>query len=167
MINLNLQKKIVKNIVVRLMIITVSTLLILLPISIALFIKGVKNIQNNADSFLDRRLALLPVTITILTIEILLLIIWNFRYFTFKKINSPSEEIKTIYCQKVSLIKLFSLVGVKIKTKNTTLIYVSSKENKSLDMFKKELLHKTLSLKCYQNTNIIKKIDKKSIQAKP
>ena len=166
MTNLNLQKRTVKNIVVRLIIITVFTLLILLPISIALFYKGIEHIQTNEGTFLERRLALLPVTVIILTIEILFLIVWSFRYFTFKKINSLNEEIKTIYCKKISLIKIFSVVGLKIKTENKTLIYISSKDNEVFDTLKKELLHKTLQLKCYQSTSIIKKIDKKSIQSK-
>ncbi len=166
MTTLTLQKRTVKNIVVRLIIITVFTLLILLPISIALFYKGIEHIQTNEGTFLERRLALLPVTVIILTIEILFLIVWSFRYFTFKKINSLNEEIKTIYCKKISLIKIFSVVGLKIKTENKTLIYISSKDNEVFDTLKKELLHKTLQLKCYQNTSIIKKIEKKSIQSK-
>lgn len=166
MTNLNLQKRTVKNIVVKLIIITVSTLLILLPISIALFYKGIEHIQSNEGTFLERRLALLPVALIILTIEIVFLIVWSFRYFTFKKINSLNEEIKTIYCKKVSLIQIFSVVGLKIKTEHTKLIYILGKDNESLDSFKKELLHKTIPLKCYQNTKIIKRIDKKSIQSK-
>ncbi len=163
MTNLNLQKRTVKNIVVRLIIITVSTLFLLLPISIALFYKGCEHIQNNGGTFLERRLALLPVTLIVLAIEIFLLTVWSLRYFTFKKITFPNEESKTVYCKKISSIKIFSTIGLKIKTENKTLIYISAKENESLDTFKKEILHKTLSLKCYQDTNIIKKIDKKSI----
>ncbi|MBQ9729978.1 MAG: hypothetical protein IJV80_04105 [Clostridia bacterium] len=165
MTNLNLQKRTVKNIVVRLIIITVSTLLILLPIGIASFCKSVERIQNNTTGAVPYKgFGLLPVTIIFLTIEILPLIVWIVRFFTFKKINFPNEEIKTIYCKNISSIKCFSVVGLKIKTKNSTFIYISSKGDESFDTLKKELLHKTLQLKCYQNTNIIKKIDKKSIQ---
>ena len=166
MITLNLQKKIVKNIVVRLIIITFSTLLILLPIGIACFYKAVERIQNNTSSFYDRGAGILPVAIIILTYEIVLLIVWCCRYFTLRKINFPNEEIKTIYCKKVSLIKIFSVNGLKIKTENGTLIYIPSKESEVFDSLKREMTHKDLSLKCYRNTNIIKKIDKKSIQLK-
>ena len=75
MTKLNLQKIIVKNIFVRLIIITISTLLLLLPISIVLFYKGVEHIQNNVGSFFNKRLALLPVIIIILIIEISLLVV--------------------------------------------------------------------------------------------
>ena len=166
MTKLNLQKIIVKNIFVRLIIITISTLLLLLPISIVLFYKGVEHIQNNVGSFFNKRLALLPVIIIILIIEISLLVVWISRYFTFKKITFPNEESKTVYCKKIFSIKIFSTIGLKIKTEHTTLLYILSKDNESLDSLKKELLHKTILLKCYQNTNIIKRIDKKSIQPK-
>ena len=166
MTNLNLQKRQVKNIVIYLTIITISSMLILLPISIALFCGGVENIQNNTSSFFERRLALLPVVIILLTIEISLLIVWLFRYLTFKKINFPNEEIKTIYCKKITLIKIFSIVGIKIKTKQKTFIYISSKDNELFETLKKDLLHKTIQIKLYKNTNIIKRIDKKSITSK-
>ena len=124
MTKLNLQKIIVKHVFVRLIIIIISTLLLLLPISIALFYKGVEHIQNNAGSFFDKRFALLPLTIIILIIEISLLVVWISRYFTFKKISFPNEDSKTFYCKKISSIKIFSTIGLKIKTEHTTLIYI-------------------------------------------
>ena len=164
MTNLNLQKRAVKNVIVNLIIITISTLFILLPISIVAFCKGVEKIQNVASGFRETRLALLPITIIILIIEITLLGIWVFRYLSFKKITFPTEEIKTGYCKKVSLIKIFSTVGLKIKLGSAIFIYISCNHNEDLDVYKKELSNKTISLKCYKGTNIIKQIDKNSIK---
>ena len=166
MTDLNLQKKIVKNAVVSLIIITSSTLLILLPIGITWFWRWVERIQNNANSLYDRGAGILLATIIILAYEFYYLVVWSSRYSTFKKINFPNEEIKTIYCKKVSSIKFFSVIGIKIRSENKTFVYISPQENTSLDTLKEKILHKTISLKCYQNTNIIKKINSKTITFK-
>ena len=163
--NLNLQKKVVKNTVTKIVITTIFTLVILLPVSIILHYKWIEWAQNhpNVTFTRDPRILLLPITLFLFIFEIRWLFFWVPRYSTFRKINFPSEEIKTVFCKKISLIRFFSVVGLKIKTEHDTFIYISGEENEALDIFKKELLHKTIQLKCYRNTNIVKKMDKKIV----
>ena len=166
MTELNLKKKKVKWIIIYLSVIIIFTALCLLPISIVYFVDTINTLLSiNAydDYLLVRRVLHLPISIIALVVEFCFLFVWLHRYITINKITFPNEEIKSIIIKKIIILKVFSTVGLKIRTNSGTHIYIFTSENDNqLVNNIKKLRNITITIKCYKDTKIVKKLDKKT-----
>ena len=162
MTELNLKKKIVKQIIFSLIIIIFLTLLVFLPIGIISFNKAISDIKNNTNSLVEWGLGLLPLCMIILTVEFSFFVIWIIRFLSLKRITFPSEEIKSVSVKKISVLKIISLLGLKIKTTNGNYFYIftNSKDEKLLTYSNLKLKNTTITITCYKNSKFIKKLEK-------
>lgn len=155
MTQLNLQKRAVKITFIVLLIITALFVCVPLPIGIALASNYFSKIKNGSSLPFDRSLGLLFVMIIAILILLVFLIRWGILLKKFKKITFPSEERVTVLCEKISIRGLKGLEFAIVKGNGKKFTYVSTSPNE-LQVFKDKNLGKTVEIKLYANTKLIK-----------
>ena len=155
MTQLNLQKRAVKITFIILLIIATLFVCVPLPIGITLTSNYFSKIKNGSSLPYNRSLALLVISIIAILILLVFLIRWGILLKKFKKITFPSEERVTVLCEKISIRGLKGLEFAIVKGNGKKFTYVSTSLNE-LQVFKDKNLGKTVEIKLYANTKLIK-----------